>query len=198
MSKWPDHVLDRATAGVRAIDSAADDELLRLWVAASHALQQRGSVRSLANIPADLAEGIVASLEGGQRTPSSSPAVDVLGPDGTTYQVKALRRTDPGRNSIGTFSNFDFEQLIIVIFEWDLSARVGIRISAKALVRHRERLLTGSGHDRLTLTQRFCEHEAVQPIYRKELLKHHPLQPLVAWDPPRWETRELARASQLD
>lgn len=185
MRKWPDDLLDRATAGVLAVESAEDDELFRLWVAASRALQERGLARSLANIPADLAERIVADLIDGQRTPSSSRAVDVRGPDGTTFQVKALRRTDPGRSSVATFSSFDFDQLIVIVFEWDLSARVGIQISAKDLNRHRKRLLTGPDHRRLTLTRRFCEHSSKIP--KHELVKHHPLKPLVVWEPPRWE-----------
>lgn len=197
MTRWPDELLDRATTRVASVESASDDELVALWVVASRELQQRALVRSLANVPADLAEGIVARLVGGQRTAGSTRAVDVLAPDGRTVQVKSLRRTDPDRNSVATFSSFDFDELIIIVFEWDLSLRVGIRVLAEDLKRHRSELLTGADHNRLTLTRRVCEHRAVQPIPRRELITHHPLQPLVAWEAPRWEPEGWSHDSPL-
>lgn len=83
--------------------------------------------RNGAQLAGHSSERIVEENVRGERT----PGIDVRGPDGLGYQVKALRRTDPGRNSVATLSRFeDVDELFIVVFEWDLFVRVGIRISS--------------------------------------------------------------------
>jgi hypothetical protein len=184
----PEAILDQVTASFPAIGSSSDDELFGLWVASGRELQRRNLVRSLGNVPADLAERVVERWSEGRRTAGSTPTVDVIGADGTRYQVKSVRRTDPGRNSVGTLSGFDFDELVVVVLEFDLSIRSGLRISSEDLRRHRDELLTGAEGRRLTLTRKFCAHPAVHPIPRLELARHHPLRAITDWEPPRSES----------
>lgn len=197
--KWPDELLERVSAHYAAVAASSEDELIGVWVAATHQLLRRGLVRSIGNVPADLAESIVEKWSGGTRTPGSTAAVDVIGPAPahTTYQVKSVRRTDPGRNSVATLSSFDFDELVVIVFEFDLSLRVGLRVSSDDLKRHRRELLTGSEQRRLTLTRKFCHHPAVRLIPRADLLRLHPVSAAVEWDPPRWEP-EKWRPDQME
>lgn len=188
MQRWDDAILEQALANASVDEKWSDDMLFAQWVAASRQLQLRGRVRSTANIPAELAESIIRRWSGGTFTRGSAPAVDVVGADGTTYQVKALRRTDPGRNSVTTLSRLDgFDQLVVIVLEFDLSVCLGLRVSSSDLIRYGNELLTGANFRRLTLTRKFCEHKAVKQIPRAGLLRHHPLAALVDWDVPRWK-----------
>lgn len=186
--RWPDELLDTVAERFPSVQECDEDDLFALWVAVSLALQRKDRVRSLGNVPADLAELIVEKLVGGKRTRGSTVAVDVIGPDGETrYQVKSLRRTDPGRNSVGTLPGFQlFDHLIVIVFEYDLSICLGLRASANDLSKHRTELLTGRDHRRLSLTRKFCSHRIVTRIPQEQLARHHPAPALAEWTAPRW------------
>jgi hypothetical protein len=169
-----------------AVAAAPRESLLSLWAALGARIQQEGIVDRLGNLPANLAEHLVARWSGATVQHGSNPAVDVIA-DATRYQVKCLRRTDPGRNSVTTLpATFAFDELIIIVFEYDLSLCVGLRVNASDLARYADALMTGAAKRRITLTLRFCSHPAVRQIPRKELECVHPFPPVVAWQRPRW------------
>ena len=70
-----------------------DTELISLYGEVMAALHERGIVRS-ANTPiADIAERLIADYYGVDRLAPNNKSFDVVAPDGSKIEVKALRRT---------------------------------------------------------------------------------------------------------
>lgn len=89
------------------------------------------------------------------RVGRDDPELDVIGPNQERVQVKSLRYTDPGRNSVAEspLGEKGFDRLVIVCFEYDMTVREGWSIAGDEL----DPLLTrGSrpGRGRLTLGPR--------------------------------------------
>ncbi|MCA1695873.1 MAG: hypothetical protein LC749_14700 [Actinobacteria bacterium] len=187
MAQWPNDDLKSFMKRYPAVAECPREDLLGLWVAVATRIRQEGLVQRIGNLPADLAEEIVAQWTRGTRQHGANPAVDVIA-NGVTYQVKCVRRTDPRRNSITTLpAELIFDQLVIIVFEYDLSICAAFQISKDDLMRHTSELMTGKDQRRITLTAKFCNHHAVIPIPREELEGvAPPSRAVIEWSTPRW------------
>lgn len=111
-----------------------------------------GLIRAQRSIPGEIAEALVAAYVGGRLAESASQKDVDVEAGGELIQVKALRYTDPGRNSVGEFrlGSKGFTRLIVVCFDYDMTPLEAWGVSSSEL----DELLTkGSSpaHGRLTL-----------------------------------------------
>lgn len=98
----------------------SDAELIELYGRVMNEMQERGIVRSANNPIADIAERIVADYYGVNPEPPNRKSFDIVASDGTTIQVKALRRTKSGRRNLSPLRSLDFDFLVAVLFEADM------------------------------------------------------------------------------
>lgn len=169
--KWTDEELRPLRDAFPILDSIPDHDLPRLWAAIMLKMSTNGLIRAQRSIPGEIAEALVAAYVGGRLAESASQKdVDVVADD-ERIQVKALRYTDPGRNSVGEFrlGAKGFTRLIIVCFAYDMTPLEAWTVSSAEL----DDLLTkGSSiaHGRLTLgprvkarMHRIAAEELLQP-----------------------------------
>jgi len=97
-----------------------DEELIALWGEVMATMLERGIVHSGNNPIADIAERLVADHYGVGTEPPNQKGFDVKTPDGERVQVKALRRTKPGRNRLSAIRSLEFDILAAVIFGGDM------------------------------------------------------------------------------
>ena len=111
------------------LDGLTDEDLVRRFGAVMDALEARKIIRSANNPIADIAETLVAvALRGKVAEDKRQKGYDVrIGQH--RIQVKALRKTRPGRRKLGAISTYEFDELIAVVFERDLTPRVALRMS---------------------------------------------------------------------
>ncbi len=87
-------------------------------------------------------------------------------PAGRRVQVKALRYSDPGRNSVASFTRpVSFDELATVQFEYDMRVRDALLIDAKLIRVQTEKdlgLLTPAGM-RLSLGRKVLDHSEIVP-----------------------------------
>jgi hypothetical protein len=102
------------------LEHLPDRALVALYGRVMSLMLEREIVRSANNPIADMAERVVADYYGVEPAPPNEKAFDVLAKDGTRIQVKALRRTKPGRSGLSPLRDLDFDLLAIVIFEIDM------------------------------------------------------------------------------
>src|SRR5207244_769823 len=95
----------------------SDGQLVALFGEVMSELRTRGVVRSGNNPIADMAERVIADYYGVEPEPPNSRSYDVVAPDGTTIQVKALRRTRSSRRNLSALRTLDFDVLAAVVFE---------------------------------------------------------------------------------
>ena len=84
-------------------------------------LRRRQIVRTGNSPVGDWAELLVAKAFGGELAPNSEKSYDVLTPDNQRLQVKA-RMLDPtkvGSNTLSAIRTWDFDQLVVVLFDPD-------------------------------------------------------------------------------
>jgi hypothetical protein len=107
---------------------------LSRWILAE--LRQRGVVRS-GNAPAgDYAELLVMRATGGQLAEAAQKSWDVLTPAVERLQVKARLVTDPakpGERQLSVFRSWEFEALIVVLFDDDFNVRRATRLARQLL-----------------------------------------------------------------
>ncbi len=96
-------------------------DLLRLYGAVMTTLRERGFVRSGNNPVADEAERIVAQLYGVSLATANTAGHDLVASDGTKVQVKGLRRTQSGRRNLSAIRSDDYNVVIAVVFEADMT-----------------------------------------------------------------------------
>src|SRR3954451_10465145 len=114
----------------------ATGELLGLSRAILAELRRRGVIRT-GNAPAgDYAELLVRVATGGQLAPNSQRSWDVLTPAGERLQVKARVVTSPtahGERQLSVFRSWDFDAVMIVLFDDEFGVWRASRIPAGIL-----------------------------------------------------------------
>ncbi|MGI8730126.1 MAG: hypothetical protein ACR2LK_09090 [Solirubrobacteraceae bacterium] len=170
-TEWNDPEVAPLREAFPFLETLPRGDLPRLWAALMLLMRDRGLIRAQTSVPAEIAEALVAAYTGGSLAQSSSQkGYDILAGE-ERIQVKALRYTDPGRNSVGAFPLADkgFDRLIIVCFEYDMTLRNALSIQAADL----DDLLTrpaGATRGRLTLTNKVLQDARVRQISSVELL----------------------------
>jgi hypothetical protein len=137
--EWSDEAKNTVLEGFALLEEIDQIDLLRLWAAVMLKLQRANLIHSSRSVSGDAAEKLVADHQRGTMPVSASQkGYDVLVEKGRRkrrLQVKALRFTDPRRSSIGEFSldGGDFDELWVVLFEYDMTIREVLWIKAAAL-----------------------------------------------------------------
>jgi len=155
-TKWDDEALRPLREAFPWLTAVDPLDLPKLWAALMLRMTDVGLVRAQRSVPGEMAEALVASYVGGTLTTSASQkGYDVITREHERIEVKALRYTDPGRNSVAEFPFGDkgFDRLIVVCFEYDMTTREAWSIASHEL----DPLLTKggrAGRGRLTLGPR--------------------------------------------
>ena len=138
-------------------------ELLRLYGEVMTELKGRGFVRSGNSPVADIAERIVADMYGVELLAANTAGHDVVAPDGTKIQVKGLRKTGPARRNFSPIRSADYDIVIAVVFEPDMTLRELWRIP-RPVVEERARWSNHVNGYFLSLTRAVCEDPRVERI----------------------------------
>jgi len=108
----------------RLVEGLPDNELPALWSETLQEMRLRNLIRSHNNPVADFAELYVARHFEGTLAAKSMAGYDVLGPDGTRYQVKSRRiTTENASRQLGAIRSLEkdpFDVLIAVLFDVNL------------------------------------------------------------------------------
>lgn len=111
-----------------------DEDLASMWAAVVLRLRDQGLTRGHGSVPGELAESLICRWYAGKLSDQSTPDVDVETPRRRRIQVKALRYTDPGRNSVAAFTRpIAFDELAIVRFEYDMRVRDALLLESGLL-----------------------------------------------------------------
>jgi hypothetical protein len=113
-----------------------DAELIELYGAVMEELRERDIVRSANNPIADIAERLIADYYEVDPEPPNSKTYDIVTKDGTTIQVKALRRTKSSRRNLSPLRSLDFDYLAAVIFKADMQPLEALLIPVEAVREH--------------------------------------------------------------
>ena len=93
------------------LEGLSNEELIRQFGVVMDELERREIVRSANNPIADIAETLVAvALRGKVAEDKRQKGYVLIGQH--RIQVKALRKTRPGRRKLGAISTYDFDELI--------------------------------------------------------------------------------------
>lgn len=147
----------------------ADRALVALYGEVMSELLRREIVRSGNNPIGDMAERVVADYYGVEPAPPNERAFDVRTKEGTRIQVKALRRTKPGRSGLSPLRDLDFEFVAIVIFELDMELVEVVLVPVEVVKEYMGWSKTWKCH-RLSATKRLLADARVEHIDRKKLL----------------------------
>ena len=139
------------------------EDLLRLYGAVMVALRERGYVRSGNNPVADVAERIVADLYGVSVLTANTAGHDLVTRDGTKVQVKGLRRTQPGRKNLSAIRSDDYDVVVAVVFEADMTLKELWRIP-RPVVTEKARWSSHVNGYLLSLKREVCEDPRVERI----------------------------------
>lgn len=146
-----------------------DAQLIEHHGATMVALLERGIVRSANNPIADIAERIVATYVGGELAAPNEKSFDVTSADGTTLQVKALRRTRSNGTGLSALRSMAFDELAVVVFENDMTVIEGVFVPKAAV----EELMGWSKTwqaNRVGLTKKFLADDRVVRVPADQLL----------------------------
>ena len=150
--------------------SALDDEqLILLFCEVMAQMHRRKCVRSHNNPIADIAERLVADHYAGSLAAPNEKAYDVIA-NGRKLQVKALRHTRSGRTTLSALRSHDFDAVVAVVFEADMSLRELVEIPLE-VVREREGWSDTWKAHRLSLTRVLLEDPRVCRTAAAELMK---------------------------
>ena len=144
-----------------AFEELGDEDLIGLYGKVMAALLERGIVHSANHPIADIAESLVADHYGARPAPPNQKAVDVVAPDGTRIQVKALRRTKPGRNRLSAIRSLEFDLLAAVIFKLDMRLEEIALIPIEAVKDHMGWSETWKANS-LSITKKLLADERVE------------------------------------
>ena len=139
------------------------EDLLRLYGAVMLELRERGYVRSGNNPVADVAERIVADLYGVEVASANTTGYDLIAPDGTKVQVKGLRRTQKGRRNFGAIRSDDYDVVVGVVFEADMTLAELWRVP-REVVKEKARWSDHINGYLLSLKREVCEDPRVEQI----------------------------------
>jgi len=101
--------------------------------------------------------------------PPNSKSFDVATPDGTTIQVKALRRTKPTRRGLSPLPTLDFDYLAAVVFAADMQLQEAVFVPL-AVVREYMGWSKTWKCNRLSLTQRLLHDDRVRHVPAADLV----------------------------
>lgn len=147
---------------MRDVSNPTDDELVAAWFRANAELHRRGVKLWHAG---DFAELLVAAAIGGTRAPSNvQRGYDLIAPDRTRWQVKALV-TRPGntRTSIGFLRPDTFDVLAVVLFGERMETVQAWRIPADVVPDY-GRWYEDRGAYRLTRTKKLTSDPRVATL----------------------------------
>lgn len=99
-------------------------------------LRRRGVIRTNNAPTGDYAEWLTAQLMRGELAPNSEKSFDVSAPDGRRFQVKARvspAEGDRGTRQLSAFRSWDFDDVVIILFEDDYSIRRAVQMPAEAM-----------------------------------------------------------------
>lgn len=133
--KLPDPAeLDGLRARFPELLTRPPEDLPSMWAAVVLRMRDQELIRGHGSVPGELAESLMCRWYAGTLSHQSTPDVDVETPRGRRIQVKALRYTDPGRNSVASFSRrIAFDELAIVRFEYDMRLRDALLVESRLL-----------------------------------------------------------------
>ncbi len=144
-------------------------ELVALYGEVMSELHQRGVVRSGNNPIADMAERVIADYYGVEPEPPNSKSYDVVTEDGTTIQVKALRRTKSSRRNLSPLRTLDFDLVAAVVFAVDMQLVEAVFVPVVTVRDHMNWSNTWKAH-RLALTNRLLDDPRVRRVPAAELV----------------------------
>ena len=150
-------------------DAKTDAQLVALYGEVMSELFDRGIVRSGNNPIADMAERLIADYYGVEPEPPNSKSYDVVAKDGTSIQVKALRRTRAARRGLSPLRTLDFDYVAAVIFEMDMRLVEAVFVPVDAVRDHMKWSKTWKAN-RLSVTQKLLADSRVRRIPAKQLV----------------------------
>lgn len=114
-------------------------------------------------------ERVIADYHGVDPEPPNSKSDDVVAQDGTTIQVKALRRTKSSRRNLSPLRTLDFDYVAAVIFATDMQLVEAVFVPVAAVRDHMSWSNTWKAH-RLALTKRLLDDPRVRRVPAAELV----------------------------
>ena len=111
------------------LQEASVAELLRLYGRILQVLTLRKIARTANSPPGDYAEFLVREALGGTLAPNSEKSWDILTADARRVQVKCrivTNAVDRGQRQLSLIRSFDFDDLVIVLFNADYSIRSAV------------------------------------------------------------------------
>lgn len=121
------------------------------------------------NIVGEFAEQLVSDALGGTLAPTDNKAYDLELPDGRKVQVKARRLTGKYKysESLGCFNSWDFDVLIIVLFNEVGTINKVLEIDSQTAKSYARKTKTSSG-DIITLSKKFLDAaKDITPVFSK-------------------------------
>jgi hypothetical protein len=158
---------------VTALSKKTDSQVVALYGNVMAELHRRGVVRSGNHPIADMAERVIADYYGVEPEPPNNKAWDVTTTEGTTIQVKALRRTRASRRNLSAIRTLDFDVLAAVIFEADMRLVEAVFIPIH-VVREQMGWSNTWKANRLSLSKRLLADPRVRRVPADELVAHAP------------------------
>jgi hypothetical protein len=153
-------VPDERARRVNRLADLSVGELLALSRAILAELRSRGVIRS-GNAPAgDYAELLVQRATHGELAPNSQRSWDVLTPEGERLQVKARVITAAnraGERQLSVFRSWDFDALVIVLFDDNFRVWRAARLAA-GLLEQQSRFIEHVRGYRVMATDPLLEH----------------------------------------
>jgi len=146
-----------------------DGQLVALFGEVMSELRARGVVRSGNNPIADMAERVIADYYGVEPEAPNSKSYDVVAPNGSTIQVKALRRTASSRRNLSALRTLDFDVLAAVVFENDMRLVEAAFVPVAAVRDHMGWSNTWKAN-RLSLTKRLLTDPRVERVPADQLV----------------------------
>jgi hypothetical protein len=154
---------------VTDLQDKTDAELVSLYGEVMSELRRRRVVRSGNNPIADMAERIIADYHGVDPEPPNNKSYDVVAKDGTTIQVKALRRTKSSRRNLSPLRTLDFDYVAAVIFATDMQLMEAVFVPVDAVREYMGWSNTWKAH-RLSMTKRLLDDPRVRRVPATELV----------------------------
>jgi hypothetical protein len=162
-------VVDPMAGSMSRLDDKTDAEVVALYGQVMSELHRRGVVRSGNNPIGDMAETIIADYYGVIPQPPNNKSFDVLAPDGTKIEVKALRRTKPSRKGLSPLRTLDFDFVAVVIFADDMQLEEAVLVPLKVVREYMGWSKTWKSN-RLSVTQKLLNDARIMRLSPTELV----------------------------
>jgi hypothetical protein len=145
------------------LEEYSREDLLRLYGAVMARLRELGYVRSGNNPVADVAERLVADMYGAPLASANTAGHDLVAKDGTKIQVKGLRKTQPGRKNLSAIRSKDYDVVVAVVFEADMTVSELWRVP-REVVEEKARWSDHVNGYFLSLKREVCDDDRVERI----------------------------------